>query len=112
MACKACNERSKTWNGDDPKCGFETDTFSSENWNCASIGRLRELADERSVYNEDQYCSIIPIPDSCEFIVLCWYKRRGRTESAIVMSDSGASPLTIDVVEAVLNTSSNSDYTK
>jgi hypothetical protein len=108
MACKECNKRGKTWRGDDPKCGFETDVFSPENWNCASIGLLRDLADERSVYNEGQYCSIIPIPDTCEFIVLSWYKNRGRTDYAIVMSDTGPRPLTIDVVESILNTSSNS----
>jgi hypothetical protein len=102
MACKACNERGKTWKGDDPKCGFETEIFDPCNWNCASIGFLRDLAEDRKVYNDDQYCAIIPVPDTGEFIVLCWYKSRGCTDSAIIMSDLGARPLTIDVVEAVI----------
>jgi hypothetical protein len=102
MACKECVKRGKTWNGSDPVCGFENNKFSSDNWNCASMNQLRDLADASKVYNDDQYCTIIPIPESCDFIVLYWYKSRGRTENAIVITDCGTEPLTINIVEDVL----------
>jgi hypothetical protein len=46
MACKLCNERGKTWNGDDPVCAFENGVFSNDNWNCATMNKLRNISEE------------------------------------------------------------------
>jgi len=44
MACRLCEQRGKTWEGSDPKCAFESYGFSHDNWNCATMNRLREIA--------------------------------------------------------------------
>jgi hypothetical protein len=94
--CRRCEARGQDWAGDAPKCGFlDGKPFLSSNWNCATLNALRDHAERSQVYNDDQYAAILPIPDSGEFIVLCWYKHRGRTESACVISGSTVRPLTI-----------------
>lgn len=57
---------------------------------------LRDMAEERSpAYSEDQYAAVIPIPGSCSFIVLCWYKHHGATDSAWVVDDETCRPMTL-----------------
>jgi len=94
--CRRCKERGKTWAGDPPKCGFpDQKPFVGLNWNCATLNDLRDHAEKVEVYNEDQYAAVLPIPDSGEFIVLTWYKHRGCTEGACVISGSQVRPLTL-----------------
>jgi hypothetical protein len=83
MACVMCIARGKTWHGSDPKCAFENGIFSRENWNCATIWELREMADDVKQWSEDQYYAFIPLVQNevgAEFLYLSWYKNRGRTE--------------------------------
>lgn len=94
--CRRCETRGQDWAGDAPKCGFPSrKPFVGSNWNCATLNELREHAESSAIYNDDQYAALLPIPDSGEFIVLCWYKHRGRTESACVISGSLVRPLTL-----------------
>jgi len=102
MICNACRERGKPWDGDDPICGFDKNVFDCENWNCATLGKLRILAEKGKVFNNEQYCSIIPIPETNDFVILLWYKSRGRTDSAIVISDKSILPLTINIAEKII----------
>ena len=101
MPCKLCLERGKKWDGDDPKCAFEGFTFSALNWNCATMNRLRSIA--RGEYKaarcsppalacaEDDYVAVIPFIDDDldmpRFIVIGWYKSRGKTERAFIYRD-------------------------
>lgn len=83
MACKRCEKRGKTWEGDDPKCAFDEEGwFHPNNWNCASMGALRLWADENNkiTYSDDNSCAVLPFDGY--FIVLAWYKRRGKTDWA------------------------------
>jgi len=101
MTCKRCEERGHPASfGSAPKCAFEEGEFSSDNWNCATMNELRAIAEEREVWNQDQYCSIIPVPESeddCgEFLVLGWYKHRGKTEAAWVIDEDWA-PTRLDL---------------
>lgn len=86
--CRRCKERGKTWEGDDPECAFTKTFFSPDNWNCATMNALRDLAEERTIWNDDSQAAILPIPDG-GFLVLRWYKNRGRTEVAAVLSTDG-----------------------
>jgi hypothetical protein len=104
--CKACKERGKTWDGSAPQCAFVQDgiftgVFNSDNWNCATMNKLRNLCDE-PINNEDQNAEIICGVDS-QHVVLTWYKRRGRTEGAFMLNDGVAMPLVITEAENIID---------
>ncbi|EMT54781.1 hypothetical protein I532_04215 [Brevibacillus borstelensis AK1] len=93
MPCKLCVERGKPWSGDDPRCAFERETFSPDNWNCATMNALRNIAEAQGHTHRDDMgpCSIGFVPfegDDAGYIVMTWYKNRGRTGNAVVMRDS------------------------
>ncbi len=75
--CQMCWELGKTWEGDDPKCAFASGAFSSDNWNCATMNALRDLAEQASSRSDEERCGVVPLHDG-SFIVLGWYKSRGR----------------------------------
>jgi hypothetical protein len=119
MLCKLCSTTPKDWQGSDRKCAFYTGIFIKENWNCETMNRLRglkELGDEQGqsgpmlTYNNgDQRMLVIPsnwIDDSeehlCDFVIIGWYKSRGRTEIGLSIYDTESSLLTVQVAEAIL----------
>jgi hypothetical protein len=117
MACKLCNERGKTWNGDDPVCAFENGVFSNDNWNCATMNKLRNISEEldKSMRHDMSCGSIGYVPMDNDYttddfdtfggyIVMTWYKERGRTGNAVFMTDSETSPLTIKHAELAITT--------
>ena len=93
MTCRKCKERGKNWVGDEPVCAFESGKFSEVNWNCATMNELRDKADV-TWGNDDQNASIIPIENG-QFIILSWYKNRGRTEGAWIIDEGECKKLTI-----------------
>ena len=106
MACKRCTERYKNGRpnnfGSDPQCAFPNGTFSPNNWQCVLAGELRDLArqdedDTRTVYSDDQNAAILPWDG--QFVVLGWYKHRGRTEFIGVLDNSEVRPMTEDEAE-------------
>lgn len=104
MSCKLCKERGKTWEGSDPKCAFETGVFNQDNWNCATMNRLREIARAKGLtyINESESLGVIPFEDG--YIILTWYKDRGRIGNTVIMCDSEPiKPLTEKIaIEAIL----------
>ncbi|WP_232696119.1 hypothetical protein [Brevibacillus daliensis] len=90
MPCPLCIERGKTWNGDDPRCAFETAVFSPNNWNCATMNRLRQIARDINIsYRDDQAASSLgAVPfegdDYSGYVVMTWYKDRGNTGNAFI----------------------------
>ena len=102
--CPACAARGKDWKGQDPTCGFPQGVFSDENWNCATLNDLRDaVADRQSrEHCEEQSCVTVPISDCGEFLVLNWYKNRGRTDGCIVIDGPRVRNATLgDVSEAM-----------
>ncbi len=117
MACKYCLARGKVWEGSDPKCGFEGEGFSSDNWNCAAINGLWASAGARNyvVYGLDCSSATLPLPESVEgdFIILTRYKRRGKTDSAMVVDYRGMiNPLEMKHVDAILGKEIKEDWMK
>jgi hypothetical protein len=100
--CPRCATRGKTSQGSDPKCAFPDGVFTGDNWNCATMNVLRKIADIHAVYCEDEYAALLPYPDSGSFIVLKWYKRRGKTDIAAMLD--GFNPITIGQADAVIAT--------
>jgi hypothetical protein len=66
------------------------------------VNALREIAEMESAYSEDQRAGIVPIRGEAAFVVLCWYKHRGRTENAIVIYGDSTRALTLSDAEAAL----------
>lgn len=127
MPCKLCDERGKTWEGSDPVCAFPGDVFVSRNWNCATMNKLRELAENGST-SESEYCdqpgwswygvswragdssfAVLESPivegewvEWVEWIVMSWYKGRGAVGAAQVFSDETMKPLTLEIAERAI----------
>jgi len=117
VTCKLCTERGKTWNGDDPRCAFESGVFSTDNWRCATMSRLRGIAEKRgSSERDDNSCASIgyvPLDNDyvpmdapemdAGYIVMTWYKDRGRKGQALIMWDDEESrPLTLREAEEAI----------
>lgn len=113
MTCKRCEERGKTWEGSDPKCAFENGVFNPDNWNCATIIELRKIAYDNNLFHtyEEESISTLPLDSTTDsglslkngFIVMNWYKDRGRTYNALYIHDSGYNVLTLQQAEDFLN---------
>lgn len=103
MSCPRCKARGKTWEGADPNCAFEDGEFSSDNWNCATMNKLRDLCgDEITVWNEDCNACILKT-DECGYVLLSWYKQRGRTEGAWVFCGDSMGLLTMECAEMAIS---------
>lgn len=106
MKCKLCQERGKTWQGDDPKCAFPEGIFDESNWNCATMNKLRNLAERYGNYEWQEDMNIASLKlntdDYLGWVVLTWYKSRGRTGTASYITDDRVEPLTIRKAEACL----------
>lgn len=77
------------------KCAFENGgVFISDNWNCYTMNRLRVAAYEDALGTEDQYAALLT--HDGWFIVLGWYKHRGRTEAAWLMDGEEMRPLSLE----------------
>lgn len=111
MPCPACVERGRPDHfSSDPKCAFETPVFSNDNWMCVTMSRLREIVDRNLivygvdlvVYNDDQNAAILPLSGG-SFLVLGWYKQRGRTEYAGILNETKMELLTYKRAEEIIN---------
>ena len=104
--CHECKKRGKTWNGSDPICAFKNLEFSNDNWNCATINIIRDLIDSDFHagcfgFRDDMdnaSIGVIPLPSKCDesgYLVMTWYKERGRVGMAIIVNDDdNPKPLT------------------
>ena len=101
VMCDACDKRGKTWKGDDPKCAFTGGKFG-ENWNCATVGMVRDICYEGQIetpagvdfkYCEDnRYATLkvndIELEDRPLALWVSWYKSRGSTQAMWLLFDN------------------------
>ena len=93
MTCKECKELHKT--GFESECAFEGGAFSSDNWNCWTLNKLREKywQFDNIVESLDDYATLIPfdIDDNSwyynGFVYMKWYKSRWRTDQLEIMTE-------------------------
>ena len=89
-------------------CAFKTGIFSSNNWNCATMNKLRNIAKKLDLhYRNDDIGSIGIVPVDIDefngFLILIWYKDRGQTEQAILLSgEQPPAMLTIDIATKII----------
>ena len=96
MACKACLERGKNWQGSDPRCAFpDNGVFTPDNWSCATLEKLRDFVYEgqasmppRVDYrycDDDKYATLcvhdLDGLDGALALWISWYKSRGATDA-------------------------------
>jgi len=92
--CPRCQARTWPHAGDRPRCSFPDGVFDPDGWNCATMAELRTIAEEAGpTWSCDQHAATLPWDG--EFLILGWYKNRGRTEYAGILSDSDVRPLTL-----------------
>lgn len=96
-SCPKCRSGEKDWVGGDRNCGFKSPSleFTPDNWNCEVLNLLRELAQEKDWIKYHEDCSMVSFPvRDVGWVVLTWYKRRGRTDVAQVLTGVNVEPLT------------------
>lgn len=115
MNCKLCEQRGKPPHFlSERRCGFNSDgKFTSDNWNCVTLGQLRKIAEHLDIISRDEdemSHTYIPVyEDVKRYIYLSWYKNRGRTEYAEVfeLDDCGSitftGELTLTLAEKVIS---------
>jgi hypothetical protein len=101
LMCKLCKERGKTWRGDDPKCAFnrnKTLRKDLDNWNCALLGGIREIANSLETdefQNKGLRISYhwgseeengLMVSYEGVFLFMQWYKSRGRTSHVVILN--------------------------
>jgi hypothetical protein len=112
--CPRCVARPKDWVGSDPVCGFDADgSFRARNWNCATLGELRDMAEAEQyhvLWHEDSNAVLMKGPEYDDgragpYVLLRWYKQRGRTEWALLWEGGQLPrPITLAEAERVLTT--------
>lgn len=115
--CRAAGIRGEHF-ASDRRCAFLPDgTFTSDNWNCEGIRPLRDLTSrfkETFKYgivatsSDDEQAALMPFVDG-SFILLQWYKSRGRTADARVICSFGGGPNDIDDIPVRLLTLADVD---
>lgn len=93
--------------GSPRRCAFESGIFSTDNWQCATLNALRDLAifSHRDDMENGSICVIpLPVNDIQQgYIVLSFYKDRGSVGRAIVMNDEEEPKvLTLQVADVCL----------
>ena len=95
------------------ECAFSNGIFSSDNWNCATMNKLRELAKKFGLFwRDDNIGSIGILPIDLDefygFLVMLWYKERGQVEQAMLLSsERPPALLTLDLALRIIE-----DYEK
>ena len=105
--CPLCLSRGKTWRGDDAVCAFDASgKFSADNWNCATMNQLRGFCDNHALWSNDEHGVLLPIEldnDDWKFLLLMWYKSRGKTDRAILLDSRKSKTLTLKIAEEIIS---------
>jgi hypothetical protein len=67
-------------------------------WNHPDLHQIRADAYDVEAWCEDQHCAVLPIRDTCTFLVVSYYKHRGRTEGLWVVDGDEIRPATTEDV--------------
>lgn len=122
MACKLCKERGIPKHfGSPPKCAFKSKTFSGDNWNCATMNALRSICSDGYTQGQtergktlvfslrdDMDCGsigVIPCHEEGVYLVMTWYKQRGCTSDAILLTDGERRELDEEMALKILKSS-------
>lgn len=109
MTCKACVERGKPENyRSEPKCAFIHNTFSKENWNCATLNKLREISNQihgaSTTYGDDETLVVIPLyRNTFNFMIIGYYKQRGTVHTLMMIKEGSINVVpNIKTIETII----------
>lgn len=105
--CPRCAQRTDLDDFEDeqPQCAFKSGAFVTDNWHCLTMNALRHLIEEKgqTIYALDQRLGVYPIDEAGRYLVMTWYKQRGRTEMAVIFdSEIEPGPVTLAQAELIL----------
>lgn len=104
--CQRCATRGKTWEGSDPICAFyKSGSFRTDNWNCATMNDLREVAEGYGYRSRINDISLVAVPDFNDggHAVLSYYKDRGCVPIAYFLRDDEMEILNQTTAERILD---------
>jgi len=90
------------------RCAFSNGIFSSDNWNCATMNKLRKIVKKAGLFwRDDDIGSIGVLPVDLDefygFLIMLWYKERGQVEQAILLSsERPPALLTLDLAIKII----------
>ena len=92
--CPRCQAVPQGWSGEKRRCAFATDhgDFTCNNYGCQAMGELRDIAEREGLvqHDADQKAALIPMGEGDgHFLVISWYKSRGRVDELKMLSDMG-----------------------
>ena len=109
LICNRCKERYSAGRpanfASDPQCGFDEEgQFTPDNWQCETLGQLRDaMASAANVVRSGETSvGVLPIDCDGRLVVLSWYKNRGATGQAVGMNEDEVSALTLTEAEECL----------
>jgi len=83
-----------------PKCAFTPlGNYNKDNWECQTMVKLRQLEDHHD-WNDDESIGIVKISNG--YLVMTYYKGRGRTGNAMIMCDDEMRELTLNDAYRIL----------
>jgi hypothetical protein len=95
-ACRLCRLRVKDWEGNDPRCAFDSHgAFTTDNWRCATMEALCKLVEVEAVWSQEHALLVLAVPEQLELgghlihVVLQRYKHRGKVQAAFAIDDDG-----------------------
>lgn len=76
-------------------CGFDAEgKFTTDNWNCETLNEIRwSLPDDGVAYAsfksrmDDESVGVAWLGDKFGWLIMTWYKNRGRVGRAVIMCD-------------------------
>jgi len=115
MKCNLCIEKEKNWDKSNSpiECAFDNKqkTFSSNNWNCWTLEKLRDyfLDTDITIWNQDQNAGLIPYEIEEKgnyeigYLFLEWYKSRWETEKLLICN-SPKEKVKLEYIEKIILT--------
>lgn len=109
--CPGCAADSQPVGSAPRQCAFSGQTFRSDNWNCATMNALRDIAGAPGQTVAEAWgvkvalldVDHVGLPGDPDFLDLGWYKDRGATGLARLESHEGLSrPITLDDALAII----------
>lgn len=96
------------WLKEAPKCAFDADgKWLDSNWDCQSLAILRTHPWATESHSNDQTIWVVPFDG--DFVVLGFYKSRHHVETAIYVSEDFVRPLSLPLLEALLERGAPND---
>lgn len=107
MTCPRCLADQRPENYLNPrKCAFDDNgIFQDDNWACATMFALRQLARAHVDTWLDEGIVVVRIPEFLDFygfLVMTSYKHRGKTATAQICNSYEVCALTLELAEGIL----------